>query len=172
MSLKNDTQQINDLFSSKRTASQKSWGVIHDFYHIILNVMEEKKIKRTDLAKRLDVSRAAVTQLLNESPNITVRRMVEIADAVGVELKISSTDRDWFSQHSTMQSSENKYSLNMEVCLENIKDIANKIGRESQYYTVVGKASSKMVTIPVNPETVHTISGYDNTLEECQRWMN
>lgn len=172
MSLKDDTKKVNDLFSSKRTANQKSWGVIHDFYHIILNVMEEKKIKRTDLAKRLDVSRAAVTQMLNESPNISVRRMVEIADAIGVELKISSKDRDWFSAHATMQSGENKYSLNMKVCLEDKKGVTPKLDRDAQYYMVVDKASSTLITIPVNLKTVHTMSGYDNTLEECQRWMN
>ncbi|MBN2769856.1 MAG: helix-turn-helix transcriptional regulator [Spirochaetes bacterium] len=83
-------QEIKKLFNSEPTTNQKAWGLIHDFYHIILTEMEEKKISRKELAVKTGKSKAMISKLLNNSPNISLKKMVELADSVGVELKITT----------------------------------------------------------------------------------
>jgi len=80
--------RINELFAAEPDAEQKAWGIIHDFYHYVLTYMEKNKITKADLARKLGKSRAAISQMFNKTPNITVIKMVEIADAVGVDLSV------------------------------------------------------------------------------------
>ena len=77
-----------EKFARKPTVGQKAWGLIHKFYSVILDNMERESINKSELAKRLGISRSAVTQMFNKTPNVSVRKMVEIADAVGVELDL------------------------------------------------------------------------------------
>ena len=85
-----ETQKIiaQEKFARKPTVGQKAWGLIHKFYSVILDNMERESINKSELAKRLGISRSAVTQMFNKTPNVSVRKMVEIADAVGVELDL------------------------------------------------------------------------------------
>ena len=89
--LKNLYNDIDEFFSLPQSSSQKAWGLIHDLYHQILLFMEENDISKADLAKRLGKSRAAISQMFNKTPNITILRMVEIADAIGVDVKIKTS---------------------------------------------------------------------------------
>jgi len=50
--------------------------------------MEKNKITKADLARKLGKSRAAISPMINKTPNITVIKMVEIADAVGIDLSV------------------------------------------------------------------------------------
>ena len=86
--LSKEIKEFEDFFEKKPDAGEKAWGLIHDFYNDILSYMENEKIKKTDLADKLKISRAAVSKIFNENPNISVKRMVEIADAVGMDVKI------------------------------------------------------------------------------------
>jgi transcriptional regulator with XRE-family HTH domain len=79
---------IDIFFSAPPTTNQKAWGLLNQFYHLLLSYMEERNIKKADLAKRLGKSRAAITQMFNKTPNISVKKMVEIADSVGLEFEI------------------------------------------------------------------------------------
>lgn len=83
-------KEIDDFFSQPQSENQKAWGKIHDFYHQILTYMEENNIIKADLAKRLGKSRAAISQMFNKTPNITLLKMIEIANAVGVEINIET----------------------------------------------------------------------------------
>ncbi len=87
---KNLLKEVDDFFSREPTTNQKAWGLIHDFYHLVLTYMENKKISKSDLAQRLGKSRSAITQMFNKTPNISIKKMVEIADAVGIEISIRS----------------------------------------------------------------------------------
>lgn len=84
----NILKEIDDFFDSYPTKNQKAWSLINDFYHIILLKMEELNLSRSDLSKKLGKSRSAITQMFNKTPNITVKKMVEIADSIGVDLEI------------------------------------------------------------------------------------
>jgi transcriptional regulator with XRE-family HTH domain len=89
---KDSLTAINELFSRRPTKGQRAWGVINEFYHQILTYMDENEISRSDLAKKLGKSRAAISQMFNKTPNISVNKMVEIADAIGLKINISLID--------------------------------------------------------------------------------
>jgi transcriptional regulator with XRE-family HTH domain len=89
---KNSYKDIDEFFLVKPTPNQKAWSIIHEFYHIVLSHMEKNNISKADLARKLGKSRASITQMFNKTPNITVKKMIEIADAIGIDLKISTTE--------------------------------------------------------------------------------
>jgi len=92
--LKNLSKEIDDIFLQDPTLGQKAWDLIHDFYHIILTYMEENNISKAELAKRMSISRSAISQTFNETPNITIKKMVEIADAIGHDLRVQLIDKN------------------------------------------------------------------------------
>jgi len=88
MGSKKDYKDVDKFFKAPWTTNQKAWGLIHDFYHMVLTYMDEKGISKADLARKLGKSRASVSQMFNRTPNLTIKKMVEITEAVGVEVKI------------------------------------------------------------------------------------
>ncbi len=91
---KSDLAKLNELFLRKPTTGQKAWGIIHDFYHKLLTFMDEKGITQTQLANKTGKSRSAISQMLNKNPNVSIRKLVEIAEVVGVDIYISSPQLD------------------------------------------------------------------------------
>ncbi len=89
---KNLLQEIEEIFSEEPSVNQKAWGIINDFYHFILSRMEKEGISQADLAKRLGRSRSAISQMFNKTPNLTVKKMVEIADSIGLDLTVIPTE--------------------------------------------------------------------------------
>ncbi len=63
-------------------------SVILEFTESIVKRMEELSITRTELAKRLNVSKAFITKLLNGNPNLTIKTMVAISKALDCAIKI------------------------------------------------------------------------------------
>ncbi len=51
---------------------------------------EPKEITKAELARRLGKSRSAITQMFNKTPNLTIKKMVEISDAIGFDINIYS----------------------------------------------------------------------------------
>ena len=86
--LKDIEKKVNDLLHAELTTEDKAWDIIFEFYHHVLNRMEEQGITQADLARQLGKSRSAISQLLNKTPNISVKKMVEIADAVGADFAL------------------------------------------------------------------------------------
>lgn len=90
----NKWDDILGMFSQAPDSNQKAWSLISDFYNLILNHMDKRKITKAELATRLGRSRAAISHMFNKTPNISVRKMVEIADAIGIDLAlVENTDR-------------------------------------------------------------------------------
>lgn len=81
---------INNIFGAKPSADQKAWRIINQFYHMVLTKMEEENITRADLARNLGKSRAAISQMFNKTPNISIKKMMEIAEAVNLEINLSN----------------------------------------------------------------------------------
>jgi transcriptional regulator with XRE-family HTH domain len=61
--------------------------ILH-FTKLVVDKMQELKISRVELANRLDVSKAFVTKLLNGNPNMTIKTMVTILNAIGCRLNL------------------------------------------------------------------------------------
>jgi len=64
---------------------------------MILRLMEEKKVSKAELARKIGKSRAYTTQLLNGRRNLTLKTICDILYYLGERLEISSRpidDRD------------------------------------------------------------------------------
>jgi transcriptional regulator with XRE-family HTH domain len=73
----------------------------------ICEYMERENVSRSELAKRLDVSKGWITQILSGGRNLTLRTLSDVADALGYEVKLRfkpsepvqlehvSYERDW-----------------------------------------------------------------------------
>jgi len=55
----------------------------------LCRLMEEQGVSRAQLAKRLGCSRAHITQILNGMPNISLQKLVRLADALEARVGIS-----------------------------------------------------------------------------------
>lgn len=62
--------------------------VILDFTEQVVAYMEKRGINRAELAKRLGVSKAFITKLLNGNPNLTIKTMVSLAKTLNCDLNI------------------------------------------------------------------------------------
>jgi len=117
MNSKDKTPKLDDFFASPPSSLEKAWDLIGDFYETILVKMEREGISRADLAGKMGVSRAAVSQMFNKTPNVTIKKMVEIADAVGVELALS----DYEAENIDYQSNKHiSLEMQSDVTSENV----------------------------------------------------
>ncbi|HED08021.1 MAG TPA: XRE family transcriptional regulator [Ignavibacteria bacterium] len=94
---KNTTKVFEEFFASKPSVNQKAWGLINDFYNIILTYMDLKNISKAKLAEKTGKSRSAISQMFNKTPNITLKKMVEIADSIGLDINLYSNEVNLFS---------------------------------------------------------------------------
>jgi len=65
-------------------------GLVLEASEFIARLMQEKKVTKAELARRLGRSRAYVTQMLSGSTNITVRTLAEVAYVLGAEVKLEA----------------------------------------------------------------------------------
>ncbi len=63
-------------------------SLILDITDNICREMEHSEINRVELAERLNVSPPAVTKILNGNSNFTLKTLLSISDALGLDLKI------------------------------------------------------------------------------------
>ncbi|MCZ2150600.1 MAG: helix-turn-helix transcriptional regulator [Bryobacterales bacterium] len=57
---------------------------------MIARLMAERNVSRADLARKLNKSRAWVTQLLSGKANVTIRTLGEVVYALGAEVKLNA----------------------------------------------------------------------------------
>jgi len=61
----------------------------------IAKLMAEQKVSKADLARRLNKSRAWVTQLLSGKANMTVRTLAEVVYTLDAEVKLHAQPPSW-----------------------------------------------------------------------------
>jgi transcriptional regulator with XRE-family HTH domain len=71
----------------------------------ILEIMEAKGVNRSELAQRLGVSKAAVSKLLNDGSNMTLKRLLTISEALGHDLTINLVPSGIQSEEKVVQYS-------------------------------------------------------------------
>ena len=69
-------------------------GLLIDINEQLVGEMERKKITRTQLAKQLNCSNAYITKLLNGTENLTLKKLLEVALALGKEIDIALKPRN------------------------------------------------------------------------------
>lgn len=77
---------------TERSAEDYIHRLSSDFVGQIEDAMSEGDINQASIAKTLDVSEGRVSQVLNNPGNITLKKMVEYARAVGRKLTIVAYD--------------------------------------------------------------------------------
>jgi transcriptional regulator with XRE-family HTH domain len=68
---------------------------ILEFTEKLVAKMQEQKISRAELAKRLDVSKSFITKLLNGNPNMTIKTMVAIAAMLDCRLNLDIYNKEY-----------------------------------------------------------------------------
>ncbi len=88
MTRKNDYQDLMKDASFRKLLAIESLAT--EAAELIARLMAEKKVNKAALAKRLNRSRAWVTQLLSGKTNMTVRTLAELAYVLESEVKFDS----------------------------------------------------------------------------------
>jgi transcriptional regulator with XRE-family HTH domain len=88
MTRKNDYQDLMKDPSFRRLLASES--LVTEAAELIARLMAEKKVNKAALARRLNRSRAWVTQLLSGKTNMTVRTLAELAYALEAEVKLQA----------------------------------------------------------------------------------
>lgn len=83
----------------KDTFDFKLEELILDITEEMCRAMEEKGIGRAELADELGVSRAFVSKLLNGTPNLTIKTLMKMTDALGRELSIKMPPSGFTTPH-------------------------------------------------------------------------
>ncbi len=65
-------------------------ALVADASEVIASLMADQNMTKADLARRLNKSRAWVTQLLSGKANMTVRTLAEVVYALGAEVKLNA----------------------------------------------------------------------------------
>lgn len=79
--------EFRRLLSMEALAAQAS--------ELIARLMAERSVTKAELARRLNKSRAWVTQLLSGKANMTVRTLAEVAYTLDAEVKLHSQPPKW-----------------------------------------------------------------------------
>ena len=82
-------------FLEEARSSPDYWiaGPITELIEDIWRLMEEQKVSRAELARRLGTSRAYVTKLLGGNANFTLLTMVKVAMALGATIHVHVADQ-------------------------------------------------------------------------------
>ena len=68
-------------------------GLVADAAELVARLMEEQRVNRAELARRLGKSRAWVTQLLSGRANMTIRTFAEVVFALGAAVELNALRR-------------------------------------------------------------------------------
>jgi transcriptional regulator with XRE-family HTH domain len=70
-------------------------ALVTEASEMIAKLMSEQKVSKADLARRLNKSRAWVTQLLSGNANMTLRTLAEVVYALDAEVKLHAQLPSW-----------------------------------------------------------------------------
>jgi DNA-binding phage protein len=79
---------INDMKYPEKDVEFVTDYIKGKFVEDVLAAMEQKKILKIDLAKRIGKSRQYVGRVLNETSNFSIQSMVEIALALNMTIEV------------------------------------------------------------------------------------
>jgi transcriptional regulator with XRE-family HTH domain len=63
-------------------------GILLDINETICSIMEKKGLNRKEFAQKLNVTPAYVTKILRGDPNLTLRSLIKISQALGLSLDV------------------------------------------------------------------------------------
>lgn len=93
------SQQIAVTEQGRRLLQQED--AILDVTELICEIMSETGVSRSELARRLGTTRSYVTQLLDGSANMTIRKVADIFFALGSKPHFSRECADEYRHYSS-----------------------------------------------------------------------
>jgi transcriptional regulator with XRE-family HTH domain len=87
------SEQIAATEEGRRLLQQE--GAILEVTELICELMEKKRVSRSELARRLGKTKGYVTQLLDGETNMTLRTIADVFTALGTELHVSTKPLDY-----------------------------------------------------------------------------
>jgi transcriptional regulator with XRE-family HTH domain len=70
-------------------------ALVAETAEVIAELMVRQNVSKADLARRLDKSRAWVTQLLSGKTNMTIRTLAEVVYTLDAEVKVHAQPPGW-----------------------------------------------------------------------------
>jgi transcriptional regulator with XRE-family HTH domain len=111
MDYKDKFKKLTEKLENK--PEYKYEGLLFEFVEQVLEIMEREQLSRTDLAKKLGCSNAYITKLFKGNQNLTLRKIFEIADALGCSFNFAikpvqkpSLQDEWISIQSSLSAKE------------------------------------------------------------------
>ena len=98
------SQQIAVTEEGKRLLQQED--AILDVTELICEIMAETEVSRSELAQRLRTTRGYVTQLLDGSANMTIRKVADIFTALGSKIRFSCDRAEEYRNYASRISWE------------------------------------------------------------------
>ena len=99
--------------------------------------MKKNNISRSDLAKKLGRTRPAISQMFNKTPNVTLKKMVEIADALNQNLKISLETISSIEEEANIQSAIASFSEGDAVLIDADDNSSQCLGVNSSNNNII-----------------------------------
>src|SRR3989442_15972505 len=78
----------DELGTVRKTFEYRLERILIQLGEDICRLMRDQQISRAEVAERLGVSRAYGTKVLNGNPNLTIKTLLELSDALGGELAV------------------------------------------------------------------------------------
>lgn len=69
-------------------------ALMTDIQEEICRLMEEERVSRNELAKRMGKSKGFVTQILNSGRNLTLRTIADVFTALGAEITVKTKTKE------------------------------------------------------------------------------
>lgn len=76
------------LANVRKTFDYRVEKVLFDLGEQVCTIMETSDISRSELARRMEVSPAYITKVLSGNPNLTIKSLIKLSDALGQELHV------------------------------------------------------------------------------------
>lgn len=93
-------------------------SLYEQFVELTENTMELGDVTRAELARRLGVSRARVSQMMNgHYPNLTLETVEDVADAIGMPIFFSHSEQDCcLPMHTSEEISDREAERRLSLC--------------------------------------------------------
>ncbi len=84
-----DLQALKDKLDTARNSfDYRLEKVLFDVAEQMCGLMDNQHVSRADLANRMQVSPAYITKILNGYPNLTIKSLLKLSDALGQDLSV------------------------------------------------------------------------------------
>jgi transcriptional regulator with XRE-family HTH domain len=97
-----------EAVANELPAAETTDVLARQFVAIVRSTMHATGVGRTELARRMGLSRAYITQLITHPRSVTLRTMARFADALGIELSLSI--RGYHPDEESVQEARTKAS--------------------------------------------------------------